>query len=98
VARITGANPWEYEGPAAAETGSAGGDFDGLKDADPNKTRAFYESIVSGKFLNESKEGAESALSAILGRMACYAGEEVTWDEMMGSNQSYQGEIDLSKL
>jgi hypothetical protein len=60
--------------------------------------KAFYESIVSGKFLNESKEGAESALSAILGRMACYSGEEVTWDEMMGSNQSYQGEIDLSKL
>ena len=23
---------------------------------------------------------------------------EITWDEMMGSNQSYQGEVDLSKL
>ncbi len=98
VARITGANPWKFEGPSVAETGSASGDFDGLNDADPNKTKAFYESIVNGRFLNESKEGAESALSAILGRMACYAGEEVTWDEMMGSNQSYQGEIDLSKL
>jgi myo-inositol 2-dehydrogenase/D-chiro-inositol 1-dehydrogenase len=98
VARITGANPWTFEAPAAGETGSAGGDFEGLKDSEPNKVKAFYESIVSGKFLNESKEGAESALSAILGRMACYSGEEVTWDEMMGSNQSYQGEIDLSKL
>lgn len=53
---------------------------------------------MSGKYLNESKDGAESALSAILGRMACYAGEEVTWDEMIGSNQSYQGEIDLGRL
>jgi myo-inositol 2-dehydrogenase/D-chiro-inositol 1-dehydrogenase len=98
VARIVGENGWKFEGVEAAQTGSAAGDFDGLKDADPNKTKNFYESIVSGKFLNESREGAESALSAILGRMACYSGETVTWDEMMGSNQSYQGEVDLSRL
>jgi predicted dehydrogenase len=98
VARIVGANPWTFEGPEAGQTGSATGDFEGLKDADPNKTRSFITSITSGKYLNESRAGAESALSAILGRMACYSGEEVTWDAMLGSNQSYQGEIDLSKL
>ena len=35
---------------------------------------------------------------AILGRIACYSGAEVTWDAMLGSNQSYQGAIDLSRL
>lgn len=98
MARITGENPWTFGGPEAAQTGSASGDFEGLSDADPNKTKSFIESITSGKYLNESRAGAESALSAILGRMACYSGEEVTWDEMLGSNQSYQSEIDLSKL
>jgi hypothetical protein len=44
------------------------------------------------------REGAESALSAILGRTACYAREAVTRDEMMGSNQSYQGDVDLGIL
>ena len=51
----------------------------------------FIESIISGKFHNQSREGAESALSAILGRMAGYSGEEVTWSEMMGSQPMISG-------
>lgn len=98
VARIVGKNPWQFKGPEAAQTGSESGDFEGLSDADPNKAKSFIDSITSGTCLNEARMGAESALSAILGRMACYSGEEVTWDEMLGSNQSYQGAIDLSRL
>lgn len=37
-------------------------------------------SIRDGKPLNEGKALAESTLSAIMGRMACYTGQEVTWD------------------
>jgi myo-inositol 2-dehydrogenase/D-chiro-inositol 1-dehydrogenase len=37
-------------------------------------------SIRSGTPLNEGKALAESTMSAIMGRMACYTGQEVTWD------------------
>jgi myo-inositol 2-dehydrogenase / D-chiro-inositol 1-dehydrogenase len=96
---ITGKQAWSTvssvkEGGAFSTAGS----FDGLGDASGIKARLFVESIISGNYHNQALEGAESALSAILGRMAAYGGEEVTWSEMMGSNQSYQGLIDLTKL
>ena len=39
-----------------------------LDDADPNKQKAFIESITSGNLLNEAQQGAESALASMLGR------------------------------
>jgi len=35
--------------------------------------------------LNEAKRVAESTLTAIMGRMSCYTGQEVTWDHAMNS-------------
>ena len=99
TARVTGPKPWEWKAKQAEQQGfSTEGGFSGLRDMEENKTKAFIETITSGKYVNSAQLGANSALSAILGRMACYAGREVTWDEMMGSNQSYQGEIDLARL
>ncbi len=37
-------------------------------------------SIKAGKPLNEAQQVAESTLTAIIGRMACYTGQEVKWD------------------
>jgi len=96
--RITGDQEWSSISEKASGNFSTAGTFDGLGDATGIKARLFIESIISGKYHNQSREGAESALSAILGRMAAYSGKEVTWSEMMGSNQSYQGQIDLTKL
>lgn len=96
--RITGNQPWSAVALKGGSDFSTAGTFDGLGDANERKASLFVESIISGKFHNQSHEAAESALSAIMGRMAAYGGQEVTWSEMMGSNQSYQGQIDLSKL
>ncbi len=40
-------------------------------------------SIRAGKPINEAKTIAESTLTAIMGRMAAYTGQEVTWDFVM---------------
>lgn len=46
---------------------------------------AFVKRIAEGKPENTGVRGAESTLTAILGRMAMDARGEVTWDEMMNS-------------
>jgi hypothetical protein len=42
--------------------------------------------------------GAESALSAMLGRTAAYTGREATWDELLRSTETWDAGIDLEKL
>lgn len=46
--------------------------------------QAFIQRIQDGKPENVGVRGAESTLTAILGRMAMQRKREVTWDEMMG--------------
>ena len=97
--RISGATNWEYPGlgrPQAVDQAAAvTGRFRGaLDDADANKQAAFIGSVVTGNLLNEATSGAESALAAILGRMAAYTGREVTWDEMMKSTEVYDPKLD----
>ena len=69
-----------------------------LEDADSNKEKAFIDSIKSGNYINEAYQGAESTLSVILGRTAAYKGEEVTWDEILSSNEKWDSMIDLSQF
>lgn len=45
--------------------------------------RDLVASIRAGKPLNEGRRIAESTLSAIMGREACYTGQVVTWDELL---------------
>ena len=74
---------------------------DALEQADPEKEKAFIESITSGKFHNQAGMGAETTLSTILGRQAAYSRREMTWDELLASNQTYDPElegIDLSEF
>ena len=99
--RITGArrlgvpasrpSPARSPTPAAAVTGAFNGALD---DADPNKQRAFISSITSGRLLAEAQLGADSALSAMLGRNAAYAGRELTWEELLKSKQVSDPKID----
>ncbi len=99
--QIAGDEPWTWGGSRRSQGGefSVTGAFsDNLAQADPQKHKAFVESITSGNFHNQAATGAESALSAILGRTAAYAGREVTWDEMMRSNESFDAGIDLERL
>jgi predicted dehydrogenase len=40
----------------------------------------FIDSITSGKPIVELRQTADSSLTAVMGRMAAYTGQEVTWD------------------
>ena len=102
--RITGDDPWEWDaggGQTQEKPGqfSTTGVFKGALDqADPEKKKAFVESILSGKFHNQAALGAESALSAIMGRRAAYTEREVTWEELLRSDEAWDARIDLDKL
>lgn len=69
-----------------------------LSDADANKEIAFIESIESGNYLNEAKQGATSTLSAIVGRNAAISGESLNWDEVYASNEKLETGLDLSQF
>ena len=98
---IAGAEPWDAGlGPAQGSGQfSAAGTFKGsLDQADVEKQKSFVESITSGQFHNQAAQGAESALSAMLGRTAAYTGRLVTWDELMKSEEVYDPHIDISNF
>ncbi len=50
--------------------------------------RNLIASIRSGKPLNEGRQVAESTMTAILGRMSAYSGQEVTWEAGLASTVS----------
>jgi predicted dehydrogenase len=80
LVRITGPNAWEGadKDPTFRE-----GAVTNLKD--------WVESIRSGKYLNNGLTAAESTLTGVLGRMAAYRGQEVTWDQMMKTTDRFDG-------
>jgi predicted dehydrogenase len=46
----------------------------------------FFAALVRNEPYNEADYGANSTMTAILGRMATYSGQVVTWDEALRSN------------
>jgi predicted dehydrogenase len=42
--------------------------------------------IRTGQHVNEAEKTAVATMTAIMGRISCYTGQEVTWDEMMESD------------
>jgi predicted dehydrogenase len=45
-----------------------------------------FASIVSGGVINDLENGANSTMTAILGRMATYSGVEIHWDDAINSD------------
>ena len=97
---IAGKNKWDAGLKAGgAEEFSAAGKFAGALDhADSEKEKAFVTSITSGQFLNQAAAGAESAMSAMLGRNAAYSGKPLTWDALQKSKEVYEPKIDITKF
>jgi myo-inositol 2-dehydrogenase / D-chiro-inositol 1-dehydrogenase len=101
---ISGDNPWDSGVPKCAndipteEQRRAGAFLSALEDADANKEIAFIKSIETGNYLNETRSGAESTLTAILGREASISGERVGWDELRNSNARLDPMLDLSQF
>ena len=46
-----------------------------------------FASIRRGEPINDGDWMAKSTLMAIMGRMACYAGQAITWDQALNSRQ-----------
>ncbi len=44
-------------------------------------------SVREGKGLNEAKRVAESTLTAIMGRMSAYTGQEISWEQALNSKE-----------
>ena len=84
--------------PASTQFSATGAFTDNLAQADPEKKKAFIESITSGQFHNQAALGAESALSAMMARTAAYTGREVAWDEVARSDEKWESGIALNQL
>lgn len=93
---IRGENPWEAS--AGQTAGEKSPEVDPLGDATPLKVQAFVESIHNGNYHNQLKQGAESTLTAILCRQSAYEGKEMTWGELLASDQYWETDVDISKL
>jgi predicted dehydrogenase len=74
---ITGRTPWRYTRAQARR------DID-MYQAEHN---ALFASIRSGNPINNGEYMAKSTLMAILGRMAAYTGQVVTWEQALNSTQ-----------
>ena len=63
---------------------------DDSNDANPYQTEhhVFFDAVVNDKPINNAFYGAKSTMTAILGRMATYSGQLVTWDEALNSELS----------
>jgi hypothetical protein len=97
---IAGKNKWDAGmRPSGGVEFSAAGTFAGALDqADSEKEKAFVNSITSGQFLNQAALGAESAMSAMLGRNAAYSGKPLTWEELQKSKEVFNPKIDITKF
>lgn len=51
-----------------------------------NEHARLYKSIRANEGFNEGVQVAESVLTAIMGRMSAYSGQEVTWAQALASN------------
>jgi predicted dehydrogenase len=73
---ITGRNPWRY--PAQRARG------DDMYQTEHNE---LFAAIRSGTPINNGEYMSKSTLMAIMGRMACYTGQAITWQQALESRE-----------
>lgn len=100
---INGKNKWDSgvvrsSAELTPESIAQGASSSSLDDADPNKGKAFIDSITGGKHLNQLESGCNSTLTAILGREAASKQEKVTWDELVYTPQRIDPNLDLKQF
>lgn len=82
--RITGENAW-----------AGGVKDDTFKGGAIENAKQFVASIRNGKPIYNFEPSVESNLTAILGRTAAYRNREVTWDELMKSEEKWEANLKL---
>ena len=70
---MKGKESWRYKGPKA--------------DMYQIEHNELFASIRSGKLINDGEWMAHSSLMGIMGRMAAYTGQEITWEQAMNSQE-----------
>ncbi len=70
---IKGKENWRYKGPKT--------------DMYQNEHNELFASIRSGKVINDGEWMTHSTLMGIMGRMAAYTGQEVTWEQALNSQE-----------
>jgi myo-inositol 2-dehydrogenase / D-chiro-inositol 1-dehydrogenase len=70
---ITGQNSWRYRGPKV--------------DMYQNEHNELFASIRSGNPIDDGPWMTHSTLMAIMGRMAAYTGQEITWDKALNAQE-----------
>jgi predicted dehydrogenase len=70
---LKGKESWRYKGDKT--------------DMYQNEHNELFASIRSGKPINDGQWMAHSTLMALMGRMAAYTGQEVTWEQAMNSQE-----------
>jgi hypothetical protein len=50
--------------------------------------QALNKAITTGNVINNGKYMSYSTMLAIIGRMACYTGQKLTWEQAMNSTES----------
>lgn len=71
--RITGQTDWTYSGPK--------------NDMYQQEHDVLFASIRQNKPVNDGERMATSTMLAMMGRMAAYTGQEITWDQAMNSQE-----------
>jgi predicted dehydrogenase len=75
-------------GPLPKITGQTEWTFEGKKnDMYQQEHDVLFAAIRQGKAINDGKRMAESTLLAIMGRMAAYTGQTITWEQAMNSQE-----------
>jgi predicted dehydrogenase len=70
---LKGKENWRFKGPT--------------NDMYQNEHDELFASIRSGKPINDGERMAHSTLMGIMGRMAAYTGQEVTWEQALNSQE-----------
>ena len=70
---LKGKENWRYKGPKT--------------DMYQSEHNELFASIRSGKLINNGQWMAHSTLMGIMGRMAAYTGQEITWEQAMNSEE-----------
>ncbi|HOV74535.1 MAG TPA: Gfo/Idh/MocA family oxidoreductase [Candidatus Hydrogenedentes bacterium] len=79
-----------------SKAGWAGGNTGNIyKEGAVNNIKDFCQAVLEGKAIQNARESADSTLSCVLGRMAAYSGEPVTWDKMLQSGERLDPKLNL---
>jgi predicted dehydrogenase len=78
-AEFAGSTTWHYEGPET-ESQMFGSMY-------KNEHVSFLRSIRAGQPLNDGEHMCNTTLVAIMGRMAAYTGQEITWEQALNSQE-----------